>query len=108
MTLEFGEANAELLVDFIDAGGVIITLEYTGRAYEVLEGAGLIPDMSGNLLGITSVLTVVEPDHPIAAGLPATYPSPNGSFSLTIPVPFEGEVVVVDGAGRGVVVYFAF
>lgn len=99
----------EALVDFVSAGGGIMTTEW--MLYET--GGGyydMITAMAPSLYDddydyYTETYTVAVPAHPIAQGLPASFATPDDawSYSLTVadPTPSKQATVVITGSASG-------
>jgi cysteine-rich repeat protein len=98
-----GTAWGPALLDFIERGGIIICLDYSGESWQILNAAGIGGISSVASVGAGSALTFVDPAHPAAVGVPNPYLAANGSNAATIT---SGTIVARTSDGRGVIVEF--
>ncbi|MEJ2207490.1 MAG: hypothetical protein P8129_00460 [Anaerolineae bacterium] len=77
-----GSSWSSVLADFVTTGGTVVALDDCNNTTGLIEGAGLMDLTVGSCTGSTTV-EVVEPDHPLVQGLPATFSGRNGTGYYT-------------------------
>lgn len=100
-TLEtLGAAFSDVLTEFVEQGGTVISLcEWPGSWEGFMSATGLMTaDAVANATGAT--LTVVAPSHPLANRLPGTVTGPNATASYAIGP--ESTSVIEDPSGNAV------
>lgn len=92
-----------LLDDFLSRGGVLIVLDFSGESWRLLSVSGLVPITSASSVTSGGPLTVVDPSHPLMAGIPNPYTAPNGTQAVNLPAATQAQVMARSADGRTVV-----
>ncbi len=97
-----GTAFSDVLRNFVDGGGTVIVAGEWPNSYEgFLSATGLLESDAVTGYWSGESLTVVEPTHPLAAGLSATVTAQDATGAYSVGP--EATVVVEDGLGNAVV-----
>jgi hypothetical protein len=100
-----GATWRDALDTFLDAGGIVIALDNANTTGRIVDAAGLFSITAAMEYRRGIQQRVVDEDSPLAEGVPATYPAPNGTYAFEGIT--EGSVVVTEPSGSPVVVHRA-
>ena len=101
-----GAEWAEILVDFLDGGGVVVACDFVSNVWQLLNSAGILTISTGGSISTGGAVTVSIPEHIVMEGVRNPYTATNGSgfITLTGEDADVSDVIAVDASSRSVVI----